>query len=395
MLSPVPRTTARDHLRLRRRTDDVRAAALPIVQAALAAGLAWLVATDVFGHARPFFAPISAIICLGASHFERGRRTTELLIGVTLGVAVGDLLISGIGVGTWQLMLGIALAMAAAVFVGGGPLLITQAAVSAILVVTLQPPAEGIYFGRVIDAFTGGLIGLVVSIALPVDPLALARRTARPLLSELAAALDAVADALAAGDAASCEAALAHARTLDTKAGAFHNAVLAAGETARIAPPRWRTRARVAHYAEADPQLDNAVRNVRVLARGALRALQLGHHVPPDIPLALRELADAVRGFDDALAGEEAIDRPRALALRAAGRATLVLERTGNLSVSVLVGQVRSTATDLLRALGLDAEEARRAVRAAADQVAAEELSGGGSGPDRAGPPNGGARPTG
>jgi hypothetical protein len=43
------------------------------------------------------------------------------------------------------------------------------------------------------------------------------------------------------------------------------------------------------------------------------------------------------------------------------------------MSVSVLVGQVRSTAVDLLRGLGLDGDEARAAVRAATIEVAAEE----------------------
>ncbi|ADB54291.1 membrane protein-like protein [Conexibacter woesei DSM 14684] len=364
-------------MRIQSRLDDVRRAALPIAQASLAAGVAWLIATDVFGHQRPFFAPISAIICLGATYVERGRRTVELMIGVTLGIAVGDLLIAGIGVGTWQLMLVIALAMATAVFVGGGPILVTQAAVSAILVVTLQPPDQGIYWGRMIDAFTGGLLGIAVSILLPVDPLALARRTVRPLLDELAGALDDVADALDANDATGAERALARARALDDKAGAFHHAVLAAGETARIAPPRWRTRGQLAQYAHADPQLDNAVRNTRVLARGALRALQLGDHVPPGIGHALRDLATAVRDFDAALATspDDRSGVARTAAVRAAARATLVLERTGNLSVSVLVGQVRSTAVDLLRGLGLDGDDARAAVRAAAREVATEELA--------------------
>ena len=273
-------------------------------------------------------------------------------------------------------MLVLALAMATAVFVGGGPILVTQAAVSAILVVTLQPPDQGIYWGRMIDAFTGGLLGIAVSIVLPVHPLALARRTVRPLLDELAGALDDVAAALDTSDAGAAERALARARALDDKAGAFHSAVLAAGETARIAPPRWRTRDQLAQYATADPQLDNAVRNTRVLARGALRALQLGDHVPPGIGHALRDLATAVRGFDAALAtSPDRSDVARAAAVRAAARATLVLERTGNLSVSVLVGQVRSTAVDLLRGLGLDGDDARAAVRAAAREVAADELA--------------------
>ena len=37
-----------------------------------------------------------------------------------------------------------------------------------------------------------------------------------------------------------------------------------------------------------------------------------------------------------------------------------MLEGTGNLSVSVLVGQVRSTAVDLLRGTGMSYDEARR-----------------------------------
>jgi hypothetical protein len=51
--------------------------------------------------------------------------------------------------------------------------------------------------------------------------------------------------------------------------------------------------------------------------------------------------------------------------VRAAGQATLVLERTGNLSVSVIVGQVRSTAVDLLRGSGMSYDEAADAVRSA------------------------------
>ena len=61
-------------------------------------------------------------------------------------------------------------------------------------------------------------------------------------------------------------------------------------------------------------------------------------------------------------------------ALRAAAEASLVLERTGNMSVSVIVGQIRSTATDLLTATGMTYDEAtetvRHAVREALDESA-------------------------
>jgi hypothetical protein len=52
--------------------------------------------------------------------------------------------------------------------------------------------------------------------------------------------------------------------------------------------------------------------------------------------------------------------------VRAAAHATIVLEGTANLSVSVIVGQIRSTATDLLRSTGMELVDAHRIVRAAA-----------------------------
>ncbi len=58
----------------------LRASALPIVQCGVAAGLAWLVAFDVFGHERPFFAPIAAVISLGvslANRLQRGRSSSS------------------------------------------------------------------------------------------------------------------------------------------------------------------------------------------------------------------------------------------------------------------------------------------------------------------------------
>ena len=62
------------------------------LQAAIAVALAWAIAKWVLGHDAPFFAPVAAIIAVGQSYYERGRRATELVFAVTLGVMVADLL---------------------------------------------------------------------------------------------------------------------------------------------------------------------------------------------------------------------------------------------------------------------------------------------------------------
>src|SRR5271165_6023457 len=49
-----------------------RSDAIPLVQAALAAGLAWFVAHDLAGHPAPIFAPIGALLILSDAP---GRRT--------------------------------------------------------------------------------------------------------------------------------------------------------------------------------------------------------------------------------------------------------------------------------------------------------------------------------
>ena len=52
-----------------------------------------------------------------------------------------------------------ALAMGAALLLGGGPLLVSQAATSAVLVTTIQVPTDGISLARFLDALAGGAIG--------------------------------------------------------------------------------------------------------------------------------------------------------------------------------------------------------------------------------------------
>jgi uncharacterized membrane protein YgaE (UPF0421/DUF939 family) len=364
----------RSRISARTRAGRLRDAARAIVQATLAATLAWLLATEVIGHSQPFFAPVSAMITLGLTQGERGRRAVEVVLGVTLGIAVADFLVIELGTGWWQLALVIALSMTVALLLGSGPLFAQQAAVSAALVATLQPPDGGVSFARSIDALLGGGVALAVSaLVLPAHPGRMVRDAAGPVLEELAAVLDDVAAALETRDRDAVEAALLRGRAIDELGRELEDALIVGREAARLIPPRRRQLGTVDAYSDAAAQIDLAVRNVRVLARGARRAIDLEENVPPELAGALRELGGAVRALRGALDDPGRTEAVRAPALRAAGRATLVLERTGNLSVSVIVGQVRSTAVDLLRGTGMSYDDAARSVRDAAREAAIEE----------------------
>jgi uncharacterized membrane protein YgaE (UPF0421/DUF939 family) len=356
----------RSRLSARTRADRLHEAARPILQATLAAVLAWLVATELVGHARPFFAPVSAMITLGLTQGQRGRRAVEVVLGVTLGIAIADLLVIVLGTGWWQLGAVVAFSMSIALLLGSGQMFAQQAAVSAALVATLQPPDGGVSFARAVDALLGGGIALAVSaLVLPAHPGRIVREAAAPVLAELAAVLDDIGAALARRSRAAIQAALDRGRAIDPLARELDAALVVGRETALLAPPRRRELGTVAQYADAAAQIDLAVRNVRVLARAARRAIDLDENVPPEVADAMRKLAAAVRALGAAIDEPDRAGAVREHALQAAGLATLVLERTGNLSVSVIVGQVRSTAVDLLRGSGMSYDDAADAVRAA------------------------------
>ena len=366
----IEEAAERSRVSMRTRLERLRLSWRSVLQVGVAAGAAWAVATEVFGHEDPFFAPVSAIITLGLTISQRGRRAVEVAIGVAVGIAVGDLLVLAIGVGPAQLSLVVMLATALAIFLGSGQMFASQAAVSAALVATIQPPTEGVTFDRFLDALVGGGIALLVNaLLLPADPVAMVRHAARPLLEELAATLEDIAAAIYARERDLAEAALERARGIDELSGHFVDAVITSREMTRFAPPRRRLRSRVERFGDVATQVDLAVRNVRVLARGTIRAVRLDENVPPQVADAVRELAAAVRALADAVEADGKLEPVREHALRAAATATHVLESTGNLSVSVIVGQVRSTATDLLAGTGMDTDEAVEAVSRALDEV--------------------------
>ena len=70
---------------------------------------------------------------------QRLQRAAQLAGGVVLGISVASLIVPLIGTGSPQIGLMVVLAMTAAVLLGGGELLISEAAVSAILLVALTP----------------------------------------------------------------------------------------------------------------------------------------------------------------------------------------------------------------------------------------------------------------
>lgn len=342
--------------RLRR----VRLTALPIVQSALGAALAWWLATiPPIDHTQPFFAPISALIVLGGGLGQRLPRVLELVGGVAVGVLVGDLLVAWIGGGVVQLALVVALAMVAAVLVGSGALIITQAGASAVLVVALAPADPGgLDLDRFVDALIGCGVGLVISILLlPLNPVSAARRQIDPLLTTVAEVMESAAQALAGHDRTAATEALARARDTQTDVDAMHSALEGANEVARIAPVRWQKRGHLAAYLDVATPLDHMTRNTRVLVRHVISLLQRDEPVPRVLPQSLRALAGAVRLLRIDLERGDEPREARVSAVESARMATEALDHTGGFAGQIVIAQIRSLAVDVLLATGLTRDD--------------------------------------
>ena len=355
---------------LRARRAVLREAAWPVIQAGIAASLAWALAVLALGHPRPLFAAISAVVSLGATLGERGRRALELVFGVAIGIGVADGLVAWLGTGTAQIGVVVTVAIGVAVLIGGGPMLITQAGVSAVLVVALEAPGGGYSPDRFLDALVGGGVALLVnSLLFPPNPLLMVGRAAQPLFHDLAGALEETSRALADGDLQRAERALARARNVDDRFEQFSEALGVGEETARLAPPRRGTLRHLERYAAAAHGIDLVVRGTRVLARASVRAVRLRSPALGVLSEAVSALARAVwclaAQLDDPDRRPETVAAARE-SVRLAGQA---LELVADLSTSAVVAQLRATAVDVLRAAGLGPDEAT-AVLESPDRIA-------------------------
>jgi uncharacterized membrane protein YgaE (UPF0421/DUF939 family) len=347
-----------------------RGSLLLAAQAGLAAAIAWLLAQNVIGHPRPFFAPIAAVIVLNVSVGQRLRRAVELVFGVALGILIGDVLIYFVGTGVWQIGVSVAFTILAAVFFGGSATVIGQAASSAVLVATLAPPQAGIYYSRFLDALVGGVVGvLVLALLLQVNPLTVIRKAALPAFSCLAEGLGDCARALASGSQSDAQAALDALRDAESSIARFRDSLADARETATLAPVRWRARVPLAEYVDAAPHIDHALRNARVLARRTVAAIEDGEAAPPLLIAALQGSSEAVTTFVRELAAGREPERTRQLTVVAVAAAAEAYRAGLSFSSDVIVAQVRTIGTDLLLATGLPDHVVTRLIRRAAGRV--------------------------
>ena len=357
---PLDRLWSRGRTSVRARLARTRSKSWQIGQCALAAGIAYFIASEVLDHPTPFFAPIAAVVSLGTSYGQRLRRVAEVTVGVALGVFLADLLVVLLGAGWWQLGLIVALAMTAAFLLDAGGLFVTQAAVQSIVVTTLIPE-PGAAFVRWSDALIGGAVAIVAAAVVPRAPLRRPREQAGNVVRRIADLLRAAASSAIDGDVERGLEILADARSTETLIRELQAAADEGLSVLASSPFRRRHRGRVRRMAELVEPLDRALRNTRVLVRRVAVANYHREHVPRSYAVLCADLADAAAEMADELEQDRMASEVRSALLKV-GEGTALVERTSDLSADVVLAQIRSIIVDLLQITGMDVIEATDAI---------------------------------
>ncbi|MFS3128238.1 FUSC family protein [Nocardioides sp. Bht2] len=330
-----------------------------LVRLAAATSAAYAISTHLLGHEQAFFAPIAAVIVLLAGAGLRQRLLVELIVGVALGVLIGELLILAIGRGAWQLGLVVVLTAAIVHFSGLQGLARTQAVNSAVLLATVIPAAgaDNPAVTRFLDALVGGLCGVAMILLLPRNATRDLAVEVRPLLVQLQRVLHGVAEALKQGDPAHADEALELARGLQGQVNTALNTAANVAEVASMSPVRWRQRREVAEYAAVLGDIDNAIRDARVLARRVGTLLRLGESCAEQTQRSIELLADGVHLFEVGLGNSAAQADAQAELVEAVRLAMTALAGEMTVNTAAVAAQIRSLAADVLFASGMSRDE--------------------------------------
>ncbi|MEH1058520.1 hypothetical protein V6U89_25335 [Micromonospora sp. CPCC 206171] len=264
----------------------------------------------------------------------------------------------------------VALAIAVALLMTGhSGALVAQAGGTAVLLSTLSPVQQGLEWARLIEAGSGALVGLVVvALLVPIDPMRTLRRAAAPLTETLTSQLREVAHALRQRDADRAVQALDRLRGMDDDLTRLHEALGGAEEVTMISPVRWRRRRDVERYQRGIQYMDRLALECRGMARWAATSLQYGEPVPEELIAALQQLAETIGMLQREARKVGPLEQTRHGGLDTAQLVGEACRRGLKPYGNAMVIQLRTAASDLLRATGYEPETANRMVREAVNR---------------------------
>ncbi|PTX18442.1 uncharacterized membrane protein YgaE (UPF0421/DUF939 family) [Pontibacter mucosus] len=136
---------------------------LQIVKTALAATVSWVVATTVLGSEYPFFAPLASILTVQVTVADSVEKATQRIIGIIGGVAVSLLIGHWLSISTLSIFLVIIIGMGISRALRMNPQIVSQVAVSSLLVLAFGLQEDGYAVERIVETVVGSVVAVLIN----------------------------------------------------------------------------------------------------------------------------------------------------------------------------------------------------------------------------------------
>ena len=136
---------------------------LQIVKTAFAAAASWLVATSLLHSEYPYFAAVAAIITVQVTVADSVDKATQRIIGIIGGVLLSMLLGHWFQIGAISIFFIILIGMGIAKALRMNQQIISQVAISSLLVLAFGQTKEGYGYERIIETILGSAIAVLIN----------------------------------------------------------------------------------------------------------------------------------------------------------------------------------------------------------------------------------------
>lgn len=338
-----------------------RGAAVPVVQTAISATIAWLVCHWLLDDPNPIFAPIATFVCLGISRNREPRKVAEMGLGASTGVLIGGLLGHYFGFGAWQLLFLLLLAPLLGRLIDRSEMVAFQIAVQSIVVASMvSQAASESPFDRWLNALIGAGVALLATVVLPSNVVTRPKRYVTFTIEEVARTLRGLSKGLLDGDGDAIS--QLHGRLLAMREllNDGSRSLASAQETAAISPAAFSSRSTLA---ELDRMLELCERLHVTLSMMQRQSRGMVTEIGP-MPEIARAMWQAADLMDQIARGVRNWQRPTAArdataALAAELGPADVIVADADWRSATLMSLLRAVVVDMLELTGLSLAQAR------------------------------------
>ncbi|WP_242928936.1 FUSC family protein [Pontibacter vulgaris] len=136
---------------------------LQILKTALSAAISWFVATNLLHAEYPYFAAIAAILTVQVTVADSVDKATQRIIGIIGGVLLSMLIGHWFKVGALSIFFVILIGMGISKALRMNPQIISQVAISSLLVLAFGQFKEGYAFDRITETIIGSAIAVLIN----------------------------------------------------------------------------------------------------------------------------------------------------------------------------------------------------------------------------------------